>query len=1236
MKNNLLGKIFLLIVLTISSFSGLKSQDIVWRDTFRQFVPATAAQITKWNNFRASLVSTNTYIGMTISGTNNTTGLSHSDRTVATDFATALRNLTNYTSPSVNGNVWTLCNRYQGEVWVNPPATCSGSNCPNPGYIIRPGIGTGNSNWGGINTATCGGTNQWMELRFRVQPPLQKDAGVTAVIQPDKCVFTQDVRARFRNFGRTTLDSFQYFYNINGTTVGPVWRKIRLAASTDTVLTVVSNYSYTANTNYNISVWTDRPDNRIDSFKLNDTSRLAFRFSGTKGVPNGIDTSVCGSQSLLLRAIPDKVGDSLVWYSDRALTKRLGVGKNYRTALLPSGIKHKFYVSSYSDFEKGALFMQYTLTNGWPSSMFDIRALGEDLTIDSMGLNIYDFNFGVGTSLDVEVYLREGSFSDPGATTNSSMWKKIYTGPVISRGSTKRSTLFCSFDIKGGKTYGVYINPTQTGSNTILVKPSAQTIVNGDIQVTGGTINQINFGTVLNGYTLDGEIFYKKLLCKSAPDSVTADVKPAPFGAKLTPGTPFQTSPKKSGSGAKGLPHVVALGDTLALDLMEPTGYTNSTHSTSWKVASVVMKTATGRSITGYSWTDPTSSAAGRLKFSPNSTEIDSQLVAEVRIQDLGPYFCDTVLTHYLYVAPLPQPGFTRTSRVCEGDVVEFKNSTKIESGFLDYKWYFGDGDSSEAVDPFHFYPGAGVYYAKLDAISSIYGYVRSKLDTITITRLPKVDFKVFNVCEKQTHRFVNNTTATGTVTYKWNFGTAPGVQSTVKDPTFKYSAPGQYKVTLTAEANGCPATLVKNAYLFPTPKAAFTYPNAPGTKFCSNVPVEFTNQTTILSGNVGGKWLFGDGSVGTVRNTNHTFTSGGTYNVQYIAISDFGCSDTARKTIEIGSAPVVSWSNGQVCDQTPTQFTNNTPAISGFTSSPAWTFGDGNKSGADNPNHQYTVLGPKTVKLVVSVNNGCKDSLEKTVNVGTQAIVDFAVSNTCSGQPVQFDNKTTWKQGNIVYEWDFGDGSPLSNASDPLHIYTTATSFAPNVKLRAIVDGACESIVTKPLQVFQLPSCAFTITDDWTPGEGFRTVKVQAANTTYPFYRFKFSDGGSINASSGVYQFPYEGDFTVTLYARNAADCECNTSQLKAIRNSVGVENLKGGEVRLFPNPSTGLVNIEAGSQIKSVEVYNVLGEAVVVSQTMKAQTGVLKFNGLSDGVYLVKVTTTDGITTQRITLSK
>ena len=1228
----------ILLVSCWMSLTSLNAQDIVWRDTFRNGVPATAAQITKWNNFRAKLLSTYSYLGMRISGTYNTTGLSHSDATVAKDYAAALRTLANYTSPSVGGNVWTLCNRYAGEVWINPPSTCSGSNCPSPGYIIRPGIGTGNSNWGGINTATCGGSDQWMELRFIVLPPYLKDAGTLAISTPDKCVYTQPIKARFKNFGRTTIDSFQYYYNVNGTTTGPIWRKIRLASNTDTLLNVVSSFTYTANTNYTIQVWTDRPDNRTDSFRRNDTAVFAFKFAGSKPTPNGIDTTVCGSQSLVLRSVPVNASDSIVWYSDRGLTKNVGSGKTYKTPYLASGATYKYYVSSYSDFEKAMLTTGLNApAYGWPSSMFDIRTTGGNITVDSIGLNIYDFNFAAGSQLDVEVWLRKGSFSDPGATGTSTMWTKIYTGPVVSAGSSKRSTLKASFTLQGGQQYAVYVNPTVTGSNTILVKLGSFTYQNSDIVMSGGTLNQINFGNAMTGYTIETEIFYKKYLCVSAPDSVSLKINPAPYGAKLTAGAPFQTAPKKSGTGSFGSPHVVAMGDTLAYDLIAPTGYNNSGHNTAWKVKNVTMKSLSGRVLSTFAWTDPVSSsgAAGRLVFTPSTIDIDSQVYAEVSIQDLGPYNCDTVLKHYMYVAPLPEPDFTRTKVTCEGDAVEFVNKSKILKGFIDHKWYFGDGDSSEAVDPIHFYPKGGVYYVTYKAISSIYGYERIKRDTITVSPLPNVNFRILNVCEGKTHQFVNTSTGLGTLTYKWNFGVTPGTNATSKDATYKYSKAGQYNVTLTVEDNGCPATRTKTAYLFHTPVSDFSYPSNPGQKFCSNVPVQFTNKSTLVSGILGQTWSFGDGEVGTVKNPLHQFKTGASYNVRLISITEFGCADTAEKNINIGSAPVVSWSNGQVCDQTPTQFTNGTAPISGFVSAPKWSFGDGSTSTSDNPAHQFTTLGPKTVKLVVSVNNGCSDSVTKTLNVGTQAIADFSAQSTCSGKPVQFDNKSTVKQGDMVYEWDFGDGSALSGDADPVHTYNVTNSFAPNVTLKVTV-GACESVVKKPLQVYELPNCNFTVTDDWTPGDGYRTIKVQAANTGYPFYRFKFSDGGSINAASGVYQCPYEGDFDITLYTRNAADCECNKTIVKSVRNSMGTTGIGEGKIKLYPNPSNGLVNVESGSRIQKISVYNVLGEAVEASVTLKGNQAEMRMQNLAEGVYLVKITTEQGVVTRSVSINR
>jgi hypothetical protein len=250
---------------------------------------------------------------------------------------------------------------------------------------------------------------------------------------------------------------------------------------------------------------------------------------------------------------------------------------------------------------------------------------------------------------------------------------------------------------------------------------------------------------------------------------------------------------------------------------------------------------------------------------------------------------------------------------------------------------------------------------------------------------------------------------------------------------------------------------------------------------------------------------------------------------------------------------------------------------------------------------------------------------------------VNFDVANTCSGKEVQFENKTTFKQCKIAYKWLFG-GVDSTSTADPKYTFNVVNSTTYTITLTAKVDGECESVLSKPMTVYELPKCDFTLSDDWTPGDGWRTVKVSANNTTYPFYRFKFSDGGNLSTSSGVYQFPYEGDFTVTMIARNQVDCECQTTQSKSIRNSLGTDNLGVGEVKLYPNPSTGMVNIavSGSSQITGVEVYNLLGEKMDVNTKLGNNTGTVEMGSVLDGIYLVKVVTNAGTVTRRITIHK
>jgi hypothetical protein len=135
--------------------------DIGWRDTFYQGQAPTQTQANNWSNFRQSLPNRN-YFNVIISGSYDMNGKDINNVKIATDLANALRNKTNYQSPSINGNIWTYC-AARDELWINPPDICNPQNCPN-GYIIRPTIG--NQNWGGINTRTCDPPTQTMYLTF--------------------------------------------------------------------------------------------------------------------------------------------------------------------------------------------------------------------------------------------------------------------------------------------------------------------------------------------------------------------------------------------------------------------------------------------------------------------------------------------------------------------------------------------------------------------------------------------------------------------------------------------------------------------------------------------------------------------------------------------------------------------------------------------------------------------------------------------------------------------------------------------------------------------------------------------------------------------------------------------------------------------------------------------------------------------------------------------------------------
>ena len=164
-------------VVSTSSGKGLletKAGVVSYSETFTQFSTYCpgSSQFDNWGNFRASLDPNVIYVEAKVSGTNDGVGLTCDDPCLNQQIAEALKNGTAL-SVFCNGNWWTVrgeschtgCSNSSADVELRVDPVSQGMCfCDNPAYTFRPCIG--NSNWGGINSATCGAPTQTMTVEF--------------------------------------------------------------------------------------------------------------------------------------------------------------------------------------------------------------------------------------------------------------------------------------------------------------------------------------------------------------------------------------------------------------------------------------------------------------------------------------------------------------------------------------------------------------------------------------------------------------------------------------------------------------------------------------------------------------------------------------------------------------------------------------------------------------------------------------------------------------------------------------------------------------------------------------------------------------------------------------------------------------------------------------------------------------------------------------------------------------
>lgn len=225
---------------------------------------------------------------------------------------------------------------------------------------------------------------------------------------------------------------------------------------------------------------------------------------------------------------------------------------------------------------------------------------------------------------------------------------------------------------------------------------------------------------------------------------------------------------------------------------------------------------------------------------------------------------------------------------ICEG-----QQATLTGSGATSYVWDQG------VVNAVVFSPGATNLYTVTGTDEN--GCVNADEVTIVVEPLPLPSFIGDNLsgCAPLTVTFTNTTPgAMSNCLWTLESGT---VLTGCGNVTSSFNAEGTYDVTLaTTSPNGCTASVTYTDYITVggNPMASFTPSSTSINNF--NPEVYFDNTST---GSVTYDWNFGDGS-STINTTSPIYSfpddTPGTYTVQLIAYSAYGCPDTAYATIEL------------------------------------------------------------------------------------------------------------------------------------------------------------------------------------------------------------------------------------------------------------------------------------------------------------------------------------------------
>ena len=444
----------------------------------------------------------------------------------------------------------------------------------------------------------------------------------------------------------------------------------------------------------------------------------------------------------------------------------------------------------------------------------------------------------------------------------------------------------------------------------------------------------------------------------------------------------------------------------------------------------------------------------------------------------------DTTISFTINFAGIPVADFT-FEKPCAGQLTKFTNTSTASSTILHLYWSLDNdnlfNDSIDKASAHKQFSTPGTYNVGL-IVETATGS-DTIIKAITIYPSPLAGFSINNPTQPlATNNFLVTSTSTITpvqaLTTNWDFG--DGFKTTTNPANHVYASVGIKNIWLkVVTTNQCRDSIYKTAIVFipGVTIADFTYDTV-----CFGDTTTLVNMTVTNNPVLKVEWaldndsLFNDNLNDSIVKKVFTIAGPVAIGIRVYTIVD---TQTTFRFITTHPRPTALFSinkDSQLVYSNNYVFTNLSTILSpGSISSNSWSFGDGGTSFSPGPSYTYSGGGDFDVKLIVTSDYGCKDSITKTINVkGVTINISFVDSNNCYGDTVRFTNTSVITNDTVLmWLWDFGDGFGAST-KDAVHFYTLTGPY--QVKLLALTIHGFKDSLVKTINVKSRPVISYSL----------------------------------------------------------------------------------------------------------------------------------------------------------------